>query len=120
VDVPHLRASDTILRLVNVHLDSLGDTLHCHAEQLKILSNFLREPVVLFAGDLNTISPENDEPAGRNSFIDAWAMLHGTIDRNGPTWCVSVERRDGLKPHRLDKVVTQEVPDNIRGASSDP
>ena len=50
-------------RVVNVHLDSLGDTLPYRTEQLEILANLLHEPRCaggLIAGDFNpTIMPSS-------------------------------------------------------------
>ena len=97
----------TVVRLINVHLDSLGDTLHYRAQQMEILANLLREPGCsggIIAGDFNAISPEDDGLVDKNQLVDAWVALHGRADHDGATWGVGVERRDGLGPGRLDKV----------------
>jgi len=100
-------APSTVFRLINVHLDSLGDTLRYRAQQMEILANVLREPKCsggIIAGDFNAISPEDDELVDKNELIDVWVALHGRADPDGVTWGVGVERRDGLRPRRLDKV----------------
>jgi len=105
VDIIPPIAPGTVFRLINVHLDSLGDTLHYRAQQIEILANILREPGCsggIIAGDFNAISPEDDELVDKNELVDAWVALHGRAD--GATWSVGVERRDGLGPGRLDKV----------------
>ncbi|TRM57840.1 Endonuclease/exonuclease/phosphatase [Schizophyllum amplum] len=127
-----------VLRLINVHLDSLGDTLHYRAQQLAILAGILREPGNLrepdsmhepdgepgcvgesgilapscaggiIAGDFNAISREDDGLVEENGLVDAWVALHGT-EKGGATWGVGVERRDALGPGRLDKVAMMGV-----------
>jgi tyrosyl-DNA phosphodiesterase 2 len=108
VDIISPTAPGTILRLINVHLDSLGDTLHYLAQQMEILADVLRELGCgggIIAGDFNAISPEDDGLVHKNKLVDAWVALHGRADPDGATWGVGVERRDGLGPGRLDKVV---------------
>jgi tyrosyl-DNA phosphodiesterase 2 len=107
VDIIPPTAPGTVFRLINVHLDSLGDTLHYRAKQMEILANVLREPGCsggIIAGDFNAISPEDDGLIDKNELVDAWVALHGRADPDGATWGVGVERRDGLGPRRLDKV----------------
>ena len=99
-------------RLVNAHLDSLGDTLAYRTEQMEILANLLREPGCgggLIAGDFNAISPEDDALLDKNGLVDAWVALHGKKGLKGATWGVGVERHDGLGPRRLDKVAMSGV-----------
>ena len=97
-----------VFRLINVHLDSLGDTLRYRAQQMEILANVLREPGCsggIIAGNFNAISPEDDGLVDKNELVDAWvAFCTGRLDPEGATWGVGVERRDGLGPGRLDKV----------------
>ena len=107
VDIIPPTAPGTVFRLINVHLDSLGYTLHYRARQMEILADVLREPGCsggIIAGDFNAISPEDDELVDKNELVDAWVALHGRADPDGATWDVGVERRDGLGPGRLDKV----------------
>jgi tyrosyl-DNA phosphodiesterase 2 len=97
----------TTCRLVNVHLDSLWDTLPYRTEQMEILANLLREPGCgggLIAGDFNAISPEDHVLLDKNGLVDAWVELHGKEGLDGATWGAGVERHDGLGPGRLDKV----------------
>ena len=107
VDIISPTTPGTVIRLINVHLDSLEDTLHYRAKQMKILANVLREPGCsggIIAGDFNSISPEDDGLINKNELVDAWVALHGRADPNGATWGVGVKRRDGLGSGRLDKV----------------
>lgn len=94
-------------RLVNVHLDSLGDTFRYRAEQLEMLANLLRGPGCtggLIAGDFNAITPDDHGLLDKNGLVDAWVALHGEKGLDGATWGVGVERDDGLTAGRLDKV----------------
>ncbi|EIW80146.1 hypothetical protein CONPUDRAFT_144342 [Coniophora puteana RWD-64-598 SS2] len=107
VDIIPPTAPGTFFRLINVHLDSLGDTLHYRTHQMEILANVLREPGCsggVIAGDFNAISPEDDGLVNKNGLVDAWVALHGGADPDGATWGVGVERRNGLGPGRLDKI----------------
>ncbi|KAH9019538.1 hypothetical protein EDB85DRAFT_2007713 [Lactarius pseudohatsudake] len=109
VDIIPPIAPGTVFRLINVHLDSLWDTLHYRAQQMKILADVLREPGCgggIIAGDFNAISPEDDGLIDKNNLVDAWVALHGRADPDGVTWGVGVGRRDRLGPGRLDKVAT--------------
>jgi tyrosyl-DNA phosphodiesterase 2 len=106
VDIIPPTAPGTVFRLINVHLDSLGDTLRYRAQQMEMLANVLRESGCgggIIAGDFNAISPEDDGLVDKNGLVDAWVALHGRADPDGATWGVGVERRDGLGPGRLDK-----------------
>ncbi|KAG1769114.1 hypothetical protein EV702DRAFT_1142365, partial [Suillus placidus] len=103
VDIIPPSTPTTTCRLVNVHLDSLGDTLPYCTEQMEILANLLREPGCgggLIAGDFNAISPRIMLSSTRT---DWWMRL------DGATWGVGVERHDGLGPGRLDKVAMSGV-----------
>jgi tyrosyl-DNA phosphodiesterase 2 len=97
----------TVIRLMNVHLDSLWGALPYRAQQMAILANVLREPECsggIIAGDFNAISPEDHRLVDKNGLVDAWVALHGKAVPGGATWGVGVERRDGLGLGRLDKV----------------
>ncbi|KAI0344250.1 hypothetical protein BDW22DRAFT_1483351 [Trametopsis cervina] len=99
----------TAYRLVNVHLDSLGDALPYRTEQLKILASLLREPGCaggLIAGDFNAISSDDHALLDKNGLVDAWVALQGEDGSGGATWGVGVKRDDGLRAGRLDKVAT--------------
>ena len=58
----------------------------------------------LIAGDFNAINPEDHTLLDKNGLVDAWLALHGKEGLDGATWGVGVERKDGLRPGRLDKV----------------
>ncbi|KAG2034107.1 hypothetical protein BDR03DRAFT_870796, partial [Suillus americanus] len=112
VDIIPPSTPSTTCRLVNVHLDSLGDTLHYRTEQMEILANLLREPECgggLIAGDFNAISIEDHALLDKNGLVGAWVALYGKKGLDGATWGVGVERRDGLGPGRLDKVAMSGV-----------
>lgn len=100
-------SSSTAYRLINVHLDSLGDTLPYRTEQMEILANLLREPGCgggLVAGDFNALSRDDHALVDQNGLVDAWLALHGKDGLDGATWGVGVDRPDGLGPGRLDMV----------------
>lgn len=104
VDFHH--ATGRAIRFVNVHLDSLADTLHNRAQQLEILSHKLLEDGCergLIAGDFNAISPADHKLVGENGLRDQWTALHGK-ESNGYTWGVDRQEADGLPPGRLDKI----------------
>lgn len=106
IAAPAPAAPGTVLRLLNVHLDSL-DSLLWRTQQMEILAGVLREPGCgggLIAGDFNAITPEDDGLVDKNELVDAWVALHGRTGPNGVTWGVGVELKNGLKPGRLDKV----------------
>ena len=107
VDIISPTTPNTFFRLINVHLDSLGNTQHNRTQQMEILADVLREPGCnggIIAGDFNAISPEDDELVEKNGLVDAWIALHGRADPDGATWGVGVKRRHGLRPGRLDRV----------------
>ncbi|KAG2358625.1 hypothetical protein BDR07DRAFT_1417134 [Suillus spraguei] len=105
VDIIPPSTPTTTCRLVNVHLDSLGDTDPYRTEQMEILTNLLREPGCgggLIVGDFNAISPKD------HTFLDK----NGLVGLDGATWGVGLERHDGLGPGRLDKVAMSGVDAN--------
>jgi len=107
VEIISQTAPGTVFRLVNVHLDSLWDTLSYRVQQVKMLADVLREPGCgggIIAGDFNAISPKDEGLIDENDLVDAWVALHGRAGPSGATWGVGVERQDGLGPGRLDKV----------------
>lgn len=114
VNIAAPAAPGTVLRLLNVHLDSL-DSQFRRALQMHVLAGFLREPGCsggIIAGDFNAIHPVDYTLVDENELVDAWVALHGST--TGATWGVGVELKDGLKPGRLDKVVMLGVqPDEI-------
>jgi len=98
----------SVLRLLNVHLDSL-DSQFRRLVQMHVLAGLLREPGCsggIIAGDFNAILPEDHMLVDKHELVDAWVALHGstTGPDGGATWGVGVELGE-LKPGRLDKVV---------------
>ena len=103
--------ANTLVRLINVHLDSLGDAQYYRARQVEILANILREPECgggIIAGDFNDISPEDGALIYKNGLVDAWVALHGTSSTDdGATWGVvgrKLQRGRERAPGRLDNV----------------
>ncbi|KAH9911441.1 Endonuclease/exonuclease/phosphatase [Epithele typhae] len=98
-----------VLRLLNVHLDSL-DSHFRRAYEIFLLDRLLREGGCsggVIAGDFNAVEPNDLTLVEKFGLVDAWVKLHGrTTGRDeGATWGVGVELEDGLEPGRLDKVV---------------
>jgi len=97
-----------VLRLLNVHLDSL-DSMFRRALEVYLLNGLLREGGCsggVIAGVFNAIDPFDLTLVERHGLVDAWVKLYGqTTGLDGATWGVGVELEDGLEPGRLDKVV---------------
>ncbi|KAK1234320.1 hypothetical protein PQX77_002478 [Marasmius sp. AFHP31] len=102
-------ASGAVIRLLNVHLDSLN--YHFRRElQMWALADLLREPGCtggIIAGDFNAVAifREDHELVDKYKLLGAWVALHGSTGSDGATWGVDVELEGELKPGRLDKVV---------------
>ena len=89
VDIIPPFTTSTTYRLINIHLDFLGDTLPYHTEQMEILANRLCEPGCddgLIAGDFNAISHEDHALLDKNRVVDVWVTLHGGKGLDGATW----------------------------------
>ena len=118
VNIAAPAAPGKVLRLLNVHLDSLDSHLR-HALQMMVLAGLLREPGCsggAIAGDFNAVTPADHALVDNNKLVDAWVAFHGstTVPDGGATWGVDVDLEDGRKPGRLDKVVMLGVqPDEI-------
>ncbi|PYH95096.1 hypothetical protein BO71DRAFT_212849 [Aspergillus ellipticus CBS 707.79] len=96
-----LPSSDTRVRLINVHLDSLPLQPSRRPRQLTIISDGLRHAGRgLVAGDFNPVLPEDDSLVAGNGLIDVWDDLHP--DESGFTW--GLDGRELFPPGRLDKV----------------
>jgi tyrosyl-DNA phosphodiesterase 2 len=97
-----------VLRLLNVHLESL-DAYFRRAFQVHLLNGLLREGGCsggVVAGDFNAIDPDDRTLVEKHGLVDAWVKLsEQTTGLDGATWGVGVELEHGLKPGRLDKVV---------------
>ena len=113
VDIRDPAAPGAVLRLLNVHLDSLDSCFRRYLE-VRLLNDLLREDGSsggVIAGDFNAIYPEDDTLADEHGLVDAWVALQQRsrtapdADDGGATWGVGVELEDGQKPLRLDKVV---------------
>lgn len=105
VDIAAPGAPGTVLRLLNVHLDSL-DSQFRRMLEMRILAGLLREPGCsggVVAGDFNALDPLDDALVDKHGLVDAWVALRGAT--GGATWGVGAELDDGRKPGRLDKVV---------------
>ncbi|KFA71092.1 hypothetical protein S40288_04498 [Stachybotrys chartarum IBT 40288] len=107
------------LRLINVHLDSLGSTFRYRKEQMAIVASMLRQTVDcqadgqhnvgLAAGDFNAMSPGDQELVVNNNLVDAWIRLYGddTTKGDGMTW--GFEKRQGISHRkRLDRIAMTE------------
>lgn len=102
----------TIVRLINVHLDSFGYTLQCRIQQMQIAASLLREPgcsAGLIAGEFNAISPIDHKLLQENELVDAWTALHGTNDGDGATWGFAARQKNRPDPGRLDKIAMVEL-----------
>ena len=105
VNIAAPAAPGTVLRLLNVHLDSL-DAQFIRMLQMHVLTGLMREPGcsgAIIAGDLNAIYPDDYTFVDKNELADAWVARHEPD--GGATWGVGVELGDGLRPGGLDKAV---------------
>jgi len=69
-----------VLRLLNVHLDSL-DSRFRRVLQMDVLAGLLREPGCsggVIAGDSNAILPNDHTLVDEHELVDAWVALHGS------------------------------------------
>jgi len=106
VDISAPAAPGSVLRLLNVHLDSLDSHFRRYV-QMRVLADVLREPRSsggIIAGDFNAILPEDHRLVDEHELLDAWVALHGSTRPDGATWGVGVGLKGGLKAGRLDKV----------------
>jgi tyrosyl-DNA phosphodiesterase 2 len=104
VDIMPQQAPGMVIRLINVHLDSLWATSSYRIQQMETLGNILRERGCsggIIAGDFNAINPEDHDLIDKNGMIDAWVSLHGTSNTDGGTYRVGVKPGTGS---RLDRV----------------
>jgi tyrosyl-DNA phosphodiesterase 2 len=107
VDIAAPAAPGAVLRLLNVHLESLDSHFRRYL-QVQVLAGLLREPRSsggIIAGDFNPILPEDHRLIDKHELLDAWVALHGSTTPDGATWGVGVGLKGGLKAGRLDKVV---------------
>ena len=89
VDVLKSTTTDTFLRLINVHFDSLPDFWRNRTRQMDMLTNYLREPGCvhgIIADDFNAVRPEDEKFVDKKKgLIDAWEELHGMAGSNRHT-----------------------------------
>lgn len=97
--------TETRIRLINVHLDSLPIQPNQRPRQVAIAANLLRTAGAgrgVIAGDWNPVSEEDTALMERNRLVDAWERLHPGED--GYTWGLD-GKSEPFPPGRLDKVV---------------
>ncbi|KAJ7169118.1 Endonuclease/exonuclease/phosphatase [Mycena crocata] len=112
IDVPlPLKPKTTRLRIANTHLESLsgfGDT--ARPKQLKAISQLLTASEVdggLVAGDMNSISPSDQNLPDEVGLSDAWLVVDAgaeTGEADGHTW--GYQPTCAYPPRRLDKILT--------------
>ena len=114
VDIAAPAASGAVIRLLNVHLESLGFYFR-RSVQMRELVGLLHEPRSrggIIAGNFNAISPKDHMLVDAHELLDAWVALHGST--GGATWRVCAKLEGGPKAGRLDKVVMLDLkPDEI-------
>lgn len=94
-------AEEKRVRLVNVHLDSLGIIPSCRPHQLDIVASSLRSAERgVVAGDFNPVLPEDKTLVEENGLVDAWQELRKRED--GFTW--GIDGKQAYPPIRMDKV----------------
>jgi tyrosyl-DNA phosphodiesterase 2 len=94
-------AGETLVRLINVHLDSLAIVPSLRPQQLSIVASSLRSVGRgLVAGDFNPVLPEDRTLVEENGLVDAWQELRQGED--GFTW--GMGGKEPYPPGRLDKV----------------
>ena len=108
VEIAAPDAAGTVLRLLNVHLDSFDSHFRRHI-QVQALAGVLREPGCsggIIAGNFNAILPKDHRLVDELKLLDAWVALHGSTDPDGgATWGFRVGQKGGLKAgRRLDRV----------------
>lgn len=121
ITAPTTLGHNTVLRLLNIHLDSL-DSHFRRTLQMHVLSGLLRETGCrggIIGGDFNAIQPEDHMLVEKYGLVDAWVALHGNLNGSdggsGDTWDVGSNLKDDLKPGRLDKILMLNIqPDEIQ------
>lgn len=99
-----------VLRVCNVHLDSMGDRSRLRAIQWKACAKYLQDyegggvVAAVLAGDCNANNVEDETAPMENGFRDAYLELGGEEgDPEGHTW--GPQSRGTRFPHRrMDKV----------------
>ncbi|KAI1076180.1 Endonuclease/exonuclease/phosphatase [Whalleya microplaca] len=93
--------TDSRIRLVNVHLDSLPIQPSQRPRQVSIVASIIRSAGRgLVAGDFNPVLPEDDTLIQDNRLVDVWPELHNK--NPGFTW--GIDGKQPFPPNRLDKI----------------
>lgn len=103
-DEPRLSGGIVTLRVANTHLESLPQGTAARPRQLKLIAAALRGRGIfggIVAGDMNAISPADEEIVEEAELYDAW---EGDDNDEGFTW--GYQSLEQLPPGRLDKVLT--------------
>jgi tyrosyl-DNA phosphodiesterase 2 len=106
---PH--GNPKLLRLCNVHLESLVANPPVRPSQMALASQYLKKPEVaasLVAGDMNAIQPFDRTLYSENGLRDAYLELGGQEDSDdGYTWGYQVPQwlRDKFGCSRMDKIL---------------
>lgn len=96
--------TETRIRLINVHLDSLPIQPNRRPGQVAIAAKLVRTAGVgrgVFAGDWNPVSEEDATLVQESRLVDAWERLHPAEE--GFTWGLDCKAQP-FPPARLDKV----------------
>ncbi|OBT66774.1 hypothetical protein VE03_04023 [Pseudogymnoascus sp. 23342-1-I1] len=89
------------IRLINVHLDSLGIIPSFRPHQLATVASSLHGAERgIVAGDFNPVLPEDITLVEENGLVDAWQELREGED--GFTW--GIDGKQAYPPKRMDKV----------------
>jgi tyrosyl-DNA phosphodiesterase 2 len=106
-----LDGSSQVLRLCNVHLESLVADPPLRPKQLALAAEYMHQDVVyasVLAGDCNAIQPFDRTLHTDNGLRDAYLELGGQEDsEDGYTWGYQVPEKLSKKfgPSRMDKVM---------------
>jgi len=106
-----LRGNSQVLRLCNVHLESLIADPPLRPKQLALAAKYMHQDVVyasILAGDCNAIQPFDRTLHSDNGLRDAYLELGGQEDsEEGYTWGYQVpeELFKRFGPSRMDKVM---------------
>lgn len=98
-------ASTKIIRIINVHLESLPISPPLRPTQLSICADYLRAAGTgCVVGDFNAITPLDDSLAQALGLKDAWVTTKGN-ESEGHTWGTQIE--ESFPPGRLDRAALQ-------------
>ena len=95
---------DTVVCIVNTHLESLPAGADARPRQLELCTRFLKQDWVqggMIAGDMNAIGPSDAMITNEVGMRDAWRK--GNKDETGFTW--GYQGGGNFAPNRLDKML---------------